>query len=141
MGKKNILFINNQTFSSSYERQRCKASAWYYVAYQAGTILSFGWIMNRLMCDIIRQKKMPQEDHQAWRSIGTAIHNGGFQSIIRNLATSFNLSSEEYRSLPETEKLGCQFLRVIERLNEVAQCQKLADEYLAFLHRVALHSF
>ncbi|CAF3918308.1 unnamed protein product, partial [Rotaria sp. Silwood1] len=54
----------------SCEEQKMKASAWYYVAYQAGTILSFAWIMTELMCDIIQDQNIVQEDDQALKRIG-----------------------------------------------------------------------
>ncbi|CAF4655048.1 unnamed protein product [Rotaria sp. Silwood1] len=53
----------------NYIEQLRKTSAYYYVAYTKGTILSFGWIMNRLMSDIIKQKQIVQEEHQALKHI------------------------------------------------------------------------
>ncbi|CAF1214667.1 unnamed protein product [Rotaria sordida] len=64
-----IRFANDKLDDTAQLR---KASAWYYIAYKSGTILSFGWIMNRLMSDIIKQKQIPQEEHQALKRIGYA---------------------------------------------------------------------
>jgi hypothetical protein len=116
-----------------------KASAWYYVAYKAGTILSFGWIMDRLMSDIIKRKGLPQEEHQAWKRIGKAIRNHGFEICIRNVASSYNLEIEEYEDFSDTEKLGWKFLKIIDKCNESTNEQQFADKFLIFLHKIALN--
>jgi len=95
--------------------------------------------MNRLMSDIIKQKQLPQEEHQAWKSIGKAICNHGFEIYIRNVASSNNLENEEYKNYSDTERLGCQFLKIIDQCNESTNEQEFAHKFLIFLHKVALN--
>jgi hypothetical protein len=129
--------IFNLYFSD--DKRLRKASAWYFVAYKAGTTLSFGWIMNRLMCDIIKQKKIDQEEHQALKCIGKAICNHGLHMIIKNLASSYNIVTEDNRNFSDTEKLGYEFLEIIDQCNESLNAQEFADKFLIFLHKVALN--
>ncbi|UJR36496.1 hypothetical protein I4U23_029217 [Adineta vaga] len=123
----------------SYPEQLNKASAWYYVAYKAGTLLSFGWIMNRLMSDIIKYKQIRQEDHQAWKRIGQAIHTQDFADLIKQLPRGFSFDNEECEDLSEMEILGWQFLKIIELANNHDRTQEEAHKFLVFLHRIALN--
>ena len=124
----------------SYTERLRKASAWYFTAYNAGAILSFGWIMNYLMCDISKNKQLPQEEHQALKHIGKAIRDTGFEIWTRNTALSYQLKIEESGNFSDLEKLGWQFLTLIDRFNETPLGQSHANEFLIFLHRVALQT-
>ena len=116
-----------------------KASAWYFTAYQAGAILSFGWIMNRLMSDIIKLKQLPQEEHQAWKRIGKAVEKYGFAMPIRNTVSLEQLKNGELENISDVEKLGWQLLNLIDQWNETSQGQEFANHLLIFLHNVALN--
>ncbi len=119
------------------ERLR-KASAWYYVAYKAGTFLSFGWIMDRLMSDIIKERQLPQEEHQALKRIGKAICNHDFEKFIKKLANICNIQNGEDENLSDTERLGSHFLKIIEECSDSTNLQDCAHKFLIFLHEVAL---
>ena len=119
----------------------CKASAWYFTAYKAGAFLSFGWILNHLMCDISQRNPIRQEEHQAWTRIGEAICNTGFQLAISNTAAAYELQSNKPENSSDVEILGWQFLTLIDKCNETAERQKYADNFLMFLHQIALNIF
>ena len=70
------------------------------------------------MSDIIKQKQLPQEEHQALKRIGKAICNHDFEIFIRKLASICNIENEEDENFSDTERLGCQFLKIIEECNE-----------------------
>lgn len=123
----------------NYNDKLRKASAWYYVAYKAGSILSFGWIMNRLMADIIALKQLPQKDHQALKRIGQSIVKSNFAHTIQHLAILFNIRTDEYEALSNIEILGSQFLEITKFFNESAREQNSANKFLIFLHRIALN--
>jgi hypothetical protein len=93
--------------------------------------------MNRLMSDIIEQKQLNHEEHQALKHIGKVIHNCGYEMVVRNFA-SRNIVNEEYENSSEMEKLGSQFLAMIDRCNESANEQKIAHALLIILHKIAL---
>jgi len=95
--------------------------------------------MDRLMSDIIRQKQLPQEEHQAWKRIGKAICNNVFDINIRNLVSLYDSENEEYENFSDTERLGCKFLRIIDRRNESTNDQEFAHQLLIILHKVALN--
>lgn len=117
-----------------------KASAWYVTAYRAGTILSFGWIMNYLMCDIRKMNQSPQEEHQAWKRIGQAMRAANLEETIRKAAFVYQLQVEEPENVCNLQKLGWQFLTLIDKFNETALVQNRAHKFLMFLHRVALQT-
>lgn len=94
--------------------------------------------MNYLMCDIMKSKQLPQEEHQAWKRIGKAIRDTGFEEAIGSTALLSRLLIEEPANFCDVEKLGWQFLTLIDRFNETPLGQSHANEYLMFLHRVAL---
>jgi hypothetical protein len=90
------------------------------------------------MSDIVRQKQLTQEEHPAWKRIGKAIRNHRFEMRIRNLASLHNLEDKEYENSSDTERLGCQFLKIIDKCNEYPNEQEFVDKFLIFLHKVAL---
>ena len=65
------------------------------MAYKAGATLSFGWIMNRLMSDIIAEKQIRQEEHLALKQIGTAIGRHYCEIFISNAALAYNLKTDK----------------------------------------------
>jgi hypothetical protein len=91
------------------------------------------------MCDIIKQKKIDQEEHQALKCIGKAICNYGFEMCIKSLASIFNIVNEDNGNFSDTEKLGYQFLEIIDQCNESLNDQQFANKFLIFLHKVALN--
>ncbi|CAF3551139.1 unnamed protein product [Adineta steineri] len=124
-----------------YMKKLQKASAWYYVAYKAGTILSFGWIMDQLMSDIMERRQIPREEHQALKSIGTALYNQGFSTQIREQVSKWQIDDANWMNYSETEILGDQFLKIIEQCNERYGELELANILLRMLHMIALNNF
>ena len=119
----------------------CKASAYYYVAYSAGVILSFGWIMDRLMCVIIEKKSIVPEEHQALQRIGKAIcSRDDLKEIIEKMYSSLTRITEEFENVCENERLGDKFLKVIDKYNELPDRQNVADQLLIILHDIALNN-
>ena len=96
--------------------------------------------MNYLMCDISKNKQLPQEEHQAWKRIGKAIRDARSEEAIRRAAVLFRLEIEEPGNFCDVEKLGWQFLTLIDKCNETALGQNHANKFLIFLHRVALQT-
>ncbi len=127
-------------FYFSYTNQLRKASAYYYVAYSAGVILSFGWIMDRLMYVIIEKKSIVPEEHQALQRIGKAICSRGLKEYTENLYSSLRRITEEFENIYETERLGDQFLKSIDKCNELPDRQNVADQLLIILHDIALNN-
>ncbi|CAF1475388.1 unnamed protein product [Adineta steineri] len=125
----------------SYTAQLRKASACYYVAYKAGTILSFGWIMDRLMSAIMKRKQIPREEHQALKSIGTALYNQGLSTQIREQVSKWQIDDANWMNYSETEVLGDQFLKIIEQCSRTHEGVELANEYLRILHKIAIKKF
>ncbi|CAF5179895.1 unnamed protein product [Rotaria magnacalcarata] len=123
----------------NYGEKLRKTSAWYYVAYKAGTILSFGWIMDRFMSEILKAKNKVQEEHQALIRIGEAIRLRGLENGIKKLADLFRMENAEQENQSETAKLGFQFLEIIEKCSQSVDKQTLAHNLLAILHEVALN--
>ncbi|CAF2053186.1 unnamed protein product [Rotaria magnacalcarata] len=123
----------------NYREKLRKTSAWYYVAYKAGTILSFGWIMDRFMSEILKAKNKVQEEHQALIRIGEAIRLRGLENGIKKLADLFRVENAEQENQSETAKLGFQFLEIIEKCSQSVDKQTLAHNLLAILHEVALN--
>lgn len=117
-----------------------KASAWYYVAYKAGTILSFGWVMDHFMSDIVKRKQLIQQDHEALKIIGEAICKRGWKNLVEDLVLLWNIDEKDYNNMSETEKLGSQFLNIIEIRNQSEPAQKWIHEWLTFLQNVALNA-
>jgi hypothetical protein len=81
------------------------------------------------MIDIIKQKQLPQEEHQAWKRIGRALCNMDL----------YNLEDEEDQNFSNTKKLGCRFLKLIDEWNEYADKQELVHQFLSILHKIALN--
>jgi len=91
------------------------------------------------MSDIVKQKKLPQEEHQALKRIGKAICDHGCAISIRQLAVEYNVGNGEFENSYEIERLGWQFLKIIDKCNESTNEQKCAHKFLIFLHRIALN--
>ncbi len=94
--------------------------------------------MNRFMSDIVERKSILQVEHQAWERIGKAIRNDGCEMWIRHVGSLHNLDGEEYENCSDIERLGGQFLKIIDECNESPNHQEFADKFLVFLHKVAL---
>jgi hypothetical protein len=94
--------------------------------------------MDRLMSDIIKQKRLPQEEHQALKCIGKAICNAGLGRTIKELVSQFDMQNEVHENFPETEKLGSDFLKVIDGYNNSITNQTVTQYFLIVLHKVAL---
>ncbi|CAM4866237.1 unnamed protein product [Rotaria socialis] len=122
----------------NYREKLSKTSAWYYVAYKAGTILSFGWIMDRFMSVILAAKKIVQEEHQALMRIGEAICAVGLENDIKKLADLCQVENAEHENQSETAKLGFQVLEIIEKLSQSVDRQPTAHLLLTILHEAAL---
>jgi hypothetical protein len=126
-------------FHFSYKNRLRKASAWYYVAYKAGVLLSFGWIMDQLMSDIIEQKSILHGEHETWERIGKSMRKDPkIEMELRDMGLLRNLNDEEFENCSDVERLGGQLLKIIDRFNECPSQQAYADKYLLFLHKVAL---
>ncbi|CAF1301596.1 unnamed protein product [Adineta steineri] len=125
----------------SYTAQLRKASACYYVAYKAGTILSFGWIMDRLMSAIMKRKQILREEHQAWKSIGSALYNQQLDTQIKELASELQIEDTDLAGSSKTEILGHQFLKIIERYNQTDTALESTNILLRMLHTIAIKKF
>jgi hypothetical protein len=95
--------------------------------------------MDRLMSNIIRQKQLPQEEHQALQRIGKEICSRGLDRTIKLLFSSFWRVTEEHLNVSETEILGRQFLEAIELYSSVSSAQEHAHMFLVLLHEIALN--
>ncbi len=95
--------------------------------------------MNRFMSDIIRSKRLSQEEHQALKRIGETICNCGLDMTIRKMASGFSRVNEDHANVSETEALGRQFLDVIELYSSVSAGQGRAHKLLVLLHEIALN--
>ena len=95
--------------------------------------------MNRLMSDIIKAKRLSQEEHQALKRIGEAICSCGLDMTMRKMASRFNRVNEDGAKVSETEALGRQFLDVIELYSSVSGGQTCAHLFLILLHQIALN--
>jgi hypothetical protein len=126
-------------FHFSHEDRLRKASAWYYVAYKAGVLLSFGWIMDQLMSDIIEQKSIFHEEYETWECIGKAMRrNREIEMEIEHMEFFRDLNDEEFENCSDLQRLGGQLLKMIGQFNECPSRQAFANKYLLFLHKVAL---
>ncbi|CAF1199655.1 unnamed protein product [Adineta ricciae] len=122
----------------THSEKLCKASAWYHVAYEEGTNLSFAWIMDGLMSDIVKHKQIPQEDHQAWKQIGQKVVNLGYGDSIDLYASRKNINIEECAGLSKAEQIGCKFLKVIDGINSHGNAPQRVHDLLITLHEIAL---
>jgi hypothetical protein len=95
--------------------------------------------MNWLMSDIIRSKRLSQEEHQALKRIGKTICSCGFDMIIRKMASGFSRENEDHANVSETEALGRQFLDLIELYSSLSVGQGRAHMFLVLLHEIALN--
>ncbi|CAF1222986.1 unnamed protein product [Adineta ricciae] len=122
----------------SHPEKLSKASAWYRVAYEEGTFLSFAWIMDGLMSDIVQYQQIPQEDHQAWKQIGQKVASLGYGDAINQCDLPKNISTEECAGLSKMEQIGCKFLKVIDGVNSHGNAPQFVHDLLIALHEIAL---
>lgn len=132
------------TFSHSIffsdEEQKKKASAWYYVAYQARTNLSFAWIMNQLMCSIASDRRIVQtEDDQLSQIIGQSLYEQDLDAKVKQYADFYHLTEQKKKDRSEAIILGEQFLKIIDLANQSECDQGIAHELLTILHRISLN--
>ncbi len=89
----------------------------------------------------MKRKQLPQEEHQALKRIGKAICDHGFAMSIRRLAVEYNVGNGEFENSSDTERLGGQFLKIIDQCNESTNEQSIAHQFLIWLHIIALNVF
>ena len=127
-------------FNFSRGEQQRKASAWYYVAYEAGAMLSFGWIKDQWLSQAMGPKEVAQKEHPMLRRIGQSLVGNVSVVTIEQEAQKYHLGNDIDQGCSEDEKLGEKFLKLIDHYSACEdEQQHQAQELLTMLHRIALN--
>jgi hypothetical protein len=122
----------------SVEKQKKKASAWYYAAYRAGTKLSFAWIMKDLMCAIPKTPPIVQKDQLIFELFGQSLYEQGFDVKVKQLVDRYHLTNKKEKDGSEMIRLAKQFINIIELPNQSETDQESIHRFLITLHRIIL---